>query len=144
MSGLSWSYGLLTDSLSCCCCQVANVQGSCCDESHLFTQLGLSRHTLMPHSHATLSRHTLPPHSHATVSSMLQYDTMCLCKTYMLHKTVASSQEEVSVLPGWGSWAGQQKEPHWMKAANQKAQRYSAAVSVCAQLAPGRKCICLC
>ena len=32
-------------------------------------------------------------------------------------------QEEVSVLPGWGAWAGQQKEPHWIKAANQKAQR---------------------
>ena len=33
------------------------------------------------------------------------------------------AQEEVSVLPGWGTWADQQKEPHWMKAANQKAQR---------------------
>ena len=32
-------------------------------------------------------------------------------------------QEEVSVLPGWGTWANQQKEPHWVKAANQKAQR---------------------
>ena len=32
-------------------------------------------------------------------------------------------QEGVSVLPGWGTWADQQKEPHWMKAANQKAQR---------------------
>ena len=32
-------------------------------------------------------------------------------------------QEEVSVLPGWGTWANQQKEPHWAKAANQKAQR---------------------
>lgn len=36
-------------------------------------------------------------------------------------------QEEISVLPGWGSWAGQQKEPHWMKAANQKAQKYAVA-----------------
>jgi len=27
------------------------------------------------------------------------------------------------VLPGWGTWANQQKEPHWVKAANQKAQR---------------------
>lgn len=39
-------------------------------------------------------------------------------------------KEEVSVLPGWGSWANQQKEPHWMKAANQKAQR-----SVCLKAA---------
>ena len=47
----------------------------------------------------------------------------------VVHKTFVSFQDEISVLPGWGSWAGQQKEPHWMKAANQKAQRCCATVS---------------
>ena len=52
--------------------------------------------------------------------------------------TVVSFQEEISVLPGWGSWAGQQKEPRWMKAANQKAQRYNAAIChICVQFGSG-------
>ena len=28
------------------------------------------------------------------------------------------------MLPGWGTWANQQREPQWMKAANQKGERY--------------------
>lgn len=49
---------------------------------------------------------------------------------HAVHIVVACSQssccaqDAVTVLPGWGTWANQQKEPHWMKAANQKAERY--------------------
>jgi U3 small nucleolar RNA-associated protein 14 len=28
-----------------------------------------------------------------------------------------------SLMPGWGNWAGAQREPQWMRAAQQKAQR---------------------
>ena len=31
--------------------------------------------------------------------------------------------ETASLLPGWGTWADKQKEPQWMIAAKQKADR---------------------
>ena len=31
--------------------------------------------------------------------------------------------EEPSMLPGWGTWAGQQREPKWMRDARIKAQK---------------------
>lgn len=31
--------------------------------------------------------------------------------------------EEPSLLPGWGMWAGQQREPKWMQDARVKAQK---------------------
>lgn len=32
--------------------------------------------------------------------------------------------EAPSLLPGWGTWASQQKEPKWMRDARAKAERY--------------------
>ena len=31
--------------------------------------------------------------------------------------------EEPSTLPGWGMWAGAQREPKWMREAKEKAQK---------------------
>ncbi len=31
--------------------------------------------------------------------------------------------EEPSLLPGWGAWADQQKDPKWMRDAKAKAQK---------------------
>ena len=31
--------------------------------------------------------------------------------------------EEPSTLPGWGMWAGSQREPKWMREAKEKAKR---------------------
>ncbi len=31
--------------------------------------------------------------------------------------------EEVGVLPGWGVWAEQQREPRWVRQAKEKAAR---------------------
>ena len=31
--------------------------------------------------------------------------------------------EEPSTLPGWGMWAGLQREPKWMKDAKEKAKK---------------------
>ena len=33
--------------------------------------------------------------------------------------------EGPSLMPGWGTWASQQREPKWMVQAREKAQRYS-------------------
>jgi U3 small nucleolar RNA-associated protein 14 len=37
--------------------------------------------------------------------------------------------EAPSALPGWGSWAGNQKEPAWMAAARRKAEKVQAAAA---------------
>ncbi len=37
--------------------------------------------------------------------------------------------EAPSVLPGWGAWASNQKEPKWLAAAKLKVERYQTSVS---------------
>lgn len=64
-----------------------------------------------------------PPCRLASPFTPLACDLSCMCAPLQT--------EEPGVLPGWGTWSTQQREPKWMVEAREKAKRWVEGVCVC-------------